>query len=129
MKCCQKCNTECLSEADYCDTCGNPFDEKDRNEHIILSTADIGVDYEVVDSICFVGSRDRGLHGRQVLEEVFADAKRGLRLQCVQLGGDAVVGCHFSERSAHSVGLIPTQVIEIWAYGTVVRFKSNASNQ
>lgn len=123
---CSSCGAECLYEAEYCDTCGKKFRQStDKNAHIMLTTGDLHRPYELVDCICFVSSQDRGLAGRNVLDAAFEDAKRGLRKLCADLGGEAVVGCHFSERSAHSGGLLPTQVIEIWSYGTAVKFVSS----
>ena len=97
-------------------------DVPDENSHIAVVTSDVGRAYDVVDSVCDLSAQDAGFAGIE-LQVVFRHVKNKLRARCIELGGDAVINCHFSQRAAHSGGLVATQVIEIWAYGTVVRFR------
>ncbi|MGQ7340978.1 hypothetical protein ACTGYU_11920, partial [Streptococcus suis] len=98
-----------------------------ENAHILVATSSPCEPYDIIDSINAVSSQKAGLGGVD-LEGIFEHAKNKLRAKCIELGGDAVIDCHFSERSAHSGGIAPMQVIEVWSYGTVVKFrgKSNA---
>ena len=97
-------------------------DVTNENTHIAVVTSEIGRDYEVLDSVCDLSAQDAGFAGIE-LQDVFRHVKNKLRAQCIELGGDAVINCHFSQRAAHSGGLVATQVIEIWAYGTAVKFR------
>ena len=93
-----------------------------ENSHIFVTTSGISDPFDVVDSIHELSSQDGGFSGHD-LEAIFQTVKNKLREKCISLDGDGVINCHFSERSAHSGGLMPTQVIEMWAYGTVVKLK------
>ena len=53
----------------------------------------------------------------------FNAAVAGLWQQCQELGGDAVVGVQFQQRIALSSGLGTVQAPEIWAYGTVIKYR------
>jgi uncharacterized protein YbjQ (UPF0145 family) len=51
--------------------------------------------------------------------------KQQLRRSCHALGGDAVINCEFEYRVAIAPGLLASnQVVEIFAYGTAVRYKA-----
>jgi uncharacterized protein YbjQ (UPF0145 family) len=94
-----------------------------ENTHVAVVTSGICQEYDVIDSIHELASQDAGFAGHD-LNSIFEKVKNKLRERCLQLGGDAVIDCHFSERSAHSGGLVATQVIEMWAYGTVVKLRA-----
>ena len=88
--------------------------------HIKVITSSIMSSFTAIDSVHVVASQEGGLRGVE-LDSIFELVKHKLRLKCYELGGDAVISCHFSERAAHSGGIVASQVIEIWAYGTVVK--------
>jgi uncharacterized protein YbjQ (UPF0145 family) len=92
-----------------------------ENKHIAVVTSSVCRKFEVIDSVHELASQDRGLYSAD-LQSIFEMVKNKLRAKCVELGGDAVLNCHFSERSAGTGGLLSTQVIEMWAYGTIVKF-------
>ena len=91
-----------------------------------ITTGDLAVPYEPIDAIFAIGSHTYadlfgGAKGDPNL--AFDGVKRGLRRLCYSRGGDAVVSCQFEYRVAVSSGLLAAnQVVEIFAYGTAVRF-------
>ncbi len=93
---------------------------EDENTHVVVITSGLSVPFSPIDSVTAIASQDAGFGGHD-LDGIFRKVKNKLRQQCLDLAGDAVINCHFSERSAVSKGLVATQVIEIWAYGTVVK--------
>ena len=92
-----------------------------ENEHIAVVTSGVCCKYELVDSIHEIAQHDKGF-GSADLQGIFELVKNKLRTKCIAAGGHAVINCHFSERSANSGGLVPTQVVEMWAYGTIIKF-------
>jgi hypothetical protein len=92
-----------------------------ENTHISVVTSGVCRRFEVIDSVHEFAQQDKGF-GSADLQAIFLLVKNKLRTRCIAAGGDAVINCHFSERSAHSGGLVATQVIEMWAYGTIIKY-------
>lgn len=91
---------------------------------IILSTGDLEQEYEVIDVIFAYDANKEGFLSSASPDKAFEGVKTHLRERCEVLGGDAVINCQFEYRNAIANGIISNkQVIEIFAYGTVVRFK------
>ncbi|WP_276356884.1 hypothetical protein [Cohnella caldifontis] len=93
---------------------------------ILIATGDLKGSYEVVDTIFAVDSHKEGFLKSADPNLAFEGVKDQLRKKCAQLRGDAVINCQFEYRVAVSDGLMSKkQVMEIFAYGTVVRFQKN----
>ena len=90
----------------------------DENTHILVVTTSLQRDFEVIDSICRISSATAGFDGIR-LEEAFRLVKNKLRAAAIDMGGDAVIECQFAHRGVHDGG---RQAIELWAFGTVVKF-------
>ncbi len=89
---------------------------------IVVSTGDIPQDYEVIDVIFALDSHMEGFFfGAADPSKAFYGVKDQLRMQVIELGGDAVVSCQFEYRVAVARDSSDQQVIEIFAYGTVVK--------
>jgi hypothetical protein len=94
---------------------------------IAIATGDIHTPYEPIDTIFALGSHTYGsLFGGSGGDPnaAFEGVKQQLRRVCFSRGGDAVVNCLFEYRVSTTPGLIAAnQVVEIFAYGTAVRYK------
>lgn len=89
---------------------------------IIICTGGISHSYEVIDIIFAADSHKEGFLTSADPNKAFDGVKMQLAQKCEQLGGHAVINCQFEYRNALGDGLIgKKQVIEIFAYGTVVR--------
>jgi hypothetical protein len=90
---------------------------------ITVSTAPIHGAYKIIDVIFALDSHKEGLFTSAKPEKAFDKVINQLRSQCLDLGGDAVTNCQFEYRVAVSTGIImgAKQVMEIFAYGTVVK--------
>jgi len=91
---------------------------------IPVSTGNINKDYEVIDAIFALDSHKEGFFsGAANPEKAFDGVKEQLRKRCAELGGSAVISCQFEYRVALADGLLgKKQSIEIFAYGTAIRF-------
>jgi DNA-directed RNA polymerase subunit RPC12/RpoP len=93
---------------------------------IILSTGQVGRPYQVIDIVFALDSADpRALIHRAGADPgaAFSKVKMQLRHQCSARGGDAVMDCQFFHRVAEGSNLpIGKQPVEIFAYGTAVKF-------
>lgn len=91
---------------------------------IVLSTGTIDKEYEVLD-VCFAfDSHKEGFLSCASPDKAFDGVKKHLKNKCIAAGGDAVLNCQFEYRNALASSLISKkQVIEIFAYGTIVKFK------
>lgn len=93
--------------------------------NIVLSTGNLEEDYQVIDVIFAFDSHKEGFFSSASPDKAFDGVKTHLRSRCQALGGDAVINCQFEYRNAVASGIIGSkQVIEIFAYGTVVKFKN-----
>lgn len=90
-----------------------------QGNYIPTSTGDIGRPYCVVDTVFAIDSDTAGLLHGVAPSKAFDRVKSILRDQCKALGGDAVIFCQFQYRNALDG---KKQVIEIFAYGTVVKY-------
>ena len=117
-----------------------------RLSQIFISSGPISASFKVIDVVFAMDSHDEGFF-KNVLQQAvgirvaaanptkaFDKVKLQLRAQCQAMGGDAVINCQFEHRVAVSntipglsagAKLIPglgnKQVVEIMAYGTVVK--------
>lgn len=91
---------------------------------VFLSTGTIEREYEIVDVIFAFDSHKEGFLSSASPDKAFDGVKRNLKEKCKSMNGDAVLNCQFEYRNAVANGIISSkQVIEIFAYGTVVKFK------
>jgi hypothetical protein len=90
---------------------------------IIISTGDIKEPYVVIDAIFALDASKEGFLSGVDPGKAFAGVKSQLTSTCKRLGGDAVINCQFEYRNALAGGLLgKKQCIEIFAYGTAVKF-------
>ena len=91
-------------------------------KNVIISTGSLNYQYVVLDCIfAFDQAEERILAGTDP-HQAFEGVKQKLKNLCMELGGDAVINTSFEYRSAHTDGLfVAKQVIEIFAYGTVIQ--------
>ena len=80
-------------------------------------------DYEILDAIFAVDSHQESFLVSADPNKAFAGVKKQLASKCRALDGDAVIDCEFEYRVAVADGLMSKkQVMEIFAYGTAIRF-------
>lgn len=92
-------------------------------KNIIISTGGINKDYEILDAIFAVDSHQESFLVSADPNKAFAGVKKQLASKCRALDGDAVIDCEFEYRVAVADGLMSKkQVMEIFAYGTAIRF-------
>lgn len=86
----------------------------------ILTTGDVKWQYEIIDTIFAIDSHKDGFWGTGAdPNKAFAAVKEKLRQTCQKLGGKAVINCQFEYRNAMDG---KKQVIEIFAYGTAIKY-------
>lgn len=91
---------------------------------IYISTSDSKREYEVLDTIFAFDSHKEGFFTNASPHKAFDGVRKELSEQCKKLGGDAVISCMFEYRNAIGSGLFGKKaVIEIFAYGTAVKFQ------
>lgn len=91
---------------------------------IKISTTDIEQDYEILDAVFALDSSTAKIFSSANPGAAFQGVNKQLREVCSSLGGDAVIGCQFEYRNALADGIFgKKQSIEIFAYGTAVKFK------
>jgi uncharacterized protein YbjQ (UPF0145 family) len=92
---------------------------------ITISTTSIQEDFEIIDVIFAIDAHSEGFFTNADPGKAFDKVIVQLRSQCKKLGGDAVISCQFEYRVAVGKGLLggSNQVMEIFAYGTVVKIK------
>lgn len=90
---------------------------------IKVTTGDSKKEYEIIDTIFAIDSHKEGFLSSIDPNKAFQGVKKQLIEQCKNSGGDAVICCQFEYRNALADGFVgKKQVIEIFAYGTVVKF-------
>ncbi|UNK18740.1 hypothetical protein MNQ98_01455 [Paenibacillus sp. N3/727] len=90
---------------------------------VIITTGDLKRNYEVIDTIFAMDSNKEGFLKSADPNLAFEGVKNQLKKKCEQLRGDAIVNCQFEYRVAVSDGMMSKkQVMEIFSYGTVIRF-------
>jgi hypothetical protein len=103
-------------------------EEAVRNERfskIKVSTSSVTQPFEIVDIIFAFDSHKEGfLENGADPTKAFVKVVNRLRSICADLGGDAVINCQFDYRYAVGSSLVGNakQVIEIYAYGTAVKY-------
>jgi len=104
------------------------YDEA-KYDSIAVSTSGVCDPYDVIETIFCAESadNDRGLGGIQVL---FPRTLQNLRVQCSLMNGDAVINAQFEHRSALGDSFFggKKQVFEIFAFGTVVKYRNSQLN-
>ncbi len=101
----------------------NSNDVTSKEKFIPTSTGDLGHPYHVLDTIFAIDSNKEGFISGADPNVAFNAVKEQLRKKCAAIGGDAVIYCQFQYRVAIGSGLTGTkQVVEIFAYGTAVKF-------
>ncbi len=89
---------------------------------MIIATGDIRQSYSIIDTIFAMDSHKEGFLSGTDPNKAFEGVKNQLSKKCTALGGDAVINCQFEYRVAVGDGIMSKkQVIEIFAYGTVVK--------
>ncbi len=89
---------------------------------MIIATGDIRQNYSIIDTIFAMDSHKEGFLSGTDPNKAFEGVKNQLSKKCTALGGDAVINCQFEYRVAVGDGIMSKkQVIEIFAYGTVVK--------
>jgi putative heavy-metal-binding protein len=102
----------------------NRLSPEERKMAIPLTTGSVARNYEIIDAIFALDSHKEGfLSGAADPGKAFDGVKQQLRNICQELGGHAVINCQFEYRNALADGFMgKKQVIEIFAYGTAVKF-------
>ena len=92
------------------------------NANVLVITGDLNMNYQIIDSVFAIDNHKEGWIAGADPGKAFVGVREQLRAKAVSLGGNAVINCMFEYRVAVSEGLIKnSQVMEIFAYGTVVR--------
>lgn len=93
---------------------------------IQVLTADHPEPYETLDSIFAIDGSTKALFQELNPQAAFEGVKQQLRVRCAELGGDAVIRCHFEYRNALADGVLgKKQSLEIFAYGTAVKLRAD----
>lgn len=92
---------------------------------IILTTGDLKKDYEILDLIFEMGAHKAGFFEISANpNSAFDKIREQLKSSAAKLSADAVINCQFEYRVAVTPGMLGgSQVMEIFAYGTAVKFK------
>ena len=89
---------------------------------ILVITGDLNMNYQIIDSVFAIDNHKEGWITGADPGKAFVGVREQLRKKAKKLGGNAVINCIFEYRVAVQSGLIgSSQVMEIFAYGTVVR--------
>jgi hypothetical protein len=91
-----------------------------ETKFIPTSTGDIKENYHVLDTIFAIDSNSAGFFSGADPSVAFDGVKEQLRKKCASIGGDAVIYCEYQYRVALDG---KKQCIEIFAYGTAVKFE------
>ena len=101
--------------------------QEQRNQaisKIILSTGNLNVPYEIVDTVITVSAHQAGYFDAANPSTAFDGVKTSLRTLAYDMGADAVICCEFDYRVGAERGLLGSQqFVEIFAYGTAVKLK------
>jgi len=95
----------------------------DPNAHVLVITGDFNTNYQIIDSVFAMDKHKEGFFSFADPAKAFAGVRAQLRKAAVDLGGNAVINCAFEYRVSVAPSLFGggKQVMEIFAYGTVVR--------
>ena len=67
-----------------------------EEKNIIITTTDLKVDYEILDSLYVIEDMRRPYPKEEFLNQMLDIMKERSRKQCKKLGGDAVICCHIA---------------------------------
>ncbi len=90
---------------------------------VLLSTGDIGREYEVIELVFASALHNEMMESSLSVEHAFEGVKVKLQEKCIELGGDAVVFCQFNHRQYKIDSFGKKLYLEVFVYGTVVKFK------
>ncbi len=93
---------------------------------VIICTGGLNKPYQIIDTIFAMDSNTaKGWASQANPGKAFEGVKAALEKECKKLGGNAVIDCQFEYRNAVEAKLIgkDNQVIEIFAYGTAVKYE------
>jgi hypothetical protein len=89
---------------------------------ILVITGDLNMNYQIIDSVFAIDNHKGGWIMGADPGVAFTGVREQLRKKAKKVGGNAVINCIFEYRVAVQQGIIgSSQVMEIFAYGTVVR--------
>ena len=95
------------------------------NANILVITGDLNMNYQIIDSVFAMDHHKEGFFsGAADPSKAFGGVRSQLREKALAVGGNAVINCAFEYRvSVDTSGIFggAKQVMEIFAYGTVVR--------
>ena len=95
---------------------------EEPNSHVLVITGDLNMNYQIIDSVFAMDNHAEGIFSSADPGKAFAGVRAQLREKALEKGGNAVVNCMFEYRVSVGQGLLGAkQVMEIFAYGTVVR--------
>jgi hypothetical protein len=98
------------------------LEKDDPNYWVKVITSGLNERYEIIDSVFAMDSHAGGFLSAANPEKAFAGVKKELRQKALEIGGNAVINCAFEYRVAVGDGILGAkQVMEIFAYGTVVK--------
>lgn len=92
---------------------------------IVLATGDIMRDYDIVDLVFAMAVHKAGFFESGANpNKAFDGIREQLKAVASNLSADAIINCQFEYRAAVTPGMFGgSQVMEIFAYGTAVKFK------
>ncbi len=85
---------------------------------MIISTGDLKQNYEIIDVVFAMDSHKEGFFSNVDPNKAFEGVKTALAAKCQAANGNAVINCQFEYRVALDG---KKQVMEIFAYGTIVK--------
>jgi len=92
------------------------------NAHVLVITGNLNMNYQIIDSVFAMDNHAEGIFSGADPGKAFSGVRAQLREKALEKGGDAVINCMFEYRVSVGQGLLGAkQVMEIFAYGTVVK--------
>ncbi len=127
-----------LGNQAYCVSCYEIIQKQEGEEEeecnqaistVILTTGDIKHPYEILDVIVTVAAHQAGYFDAANPSSAFGGIKMALRKIAYDMGANTVIHCQFEYRVGAGQGLLSRylggkQFVEIFAYGTAVKLKS-----
>lgn len=98
---------------------------QERYNKVVITTGDLKQSYDVIDTVFAMDSSEAGFFTGANPTEAFQGLNAQLRSAAATWEADAIVACQFEYRNALTQGAFggTNQVIELFAYGTAVKFK------
>jgi len=93
------------------------------NANILVITGDLNMNYQIIDSVFAMDHHKEGWLSGADPGKAFGGVRAQLREKAIAAGGNAVINCAFEYRVSVATGAFggSKQVMEIFAYGTVVK--------